>query len=143
MKDYEIARQGSRFVVKAHEGNVSAPFHTHAAAQEYIDHRRTEAENLAHDGRNQSDKSTTNAQGYDAGENKFGFTVYEGNQYMLTEVPSFSGVYGLGISADNYSAACIDTNGKKYTAFFEILEKGADNSILADWDNASLVERSQ
>lgn len=139
MKSYEIAHQGSHFVVKTNEGNgiktVSAPFRTHAAAQGYIDQQRTATGDIGRD------KVTAEAESFEVFGNKYGFTEYEGKRLALTSAPSFAGVYGLGISADNYSAACIDKDEKKYTAFFEVLEKDADNSVLADWDNASLVER--
>jgi hypothetical protein len=144
MKNYEISRQGSRFVVKTREGNgnfdVSAPFRTHAEAQKFIDQQCSAAENLAHDEPDQK-KVSADSESYDAIGEKYGFTVFEGKQYALTEKASFARVYGLGISADNYSAACIDANGIKYTAYFEILEKDANNEVLADWDNASLVNR--
>jgi|GEM_PF-2102011 len=145
MKSYEIAHQGSRYVVKTPNGSggfhVSAPFKTHAAAQGYIDQQRAAAGDLSHDGQDQSEKVIADTNGYEAAGSKYGFTVYEGKQFAMTGTPSFAGVFGLGISADNYSVACIDEDGKKYTAYFEILEKDADNVVLADWDNASLVQR--
>jgi hypothetical protein len=145
MKTYEITRQGSRFVVKTHDGSndhtVSTPFRTHAAALEFVDKQRHSSEDSLHGRQNESGAVLTNEESYEAVGNKYGFTVCEGRQYALTEVPHFSGTYGLGISADNYSAKCIDTNSKEYTAFFEIIEKDANNDVLADWDNASLVER--
>jgi hypothetical protein len=145
MKTYEITRQGSRFVVKTHEGSndstVSAPFRTHAAALEFVEKQRNSSEDSARGGHNDSGATLTSEENYEAVGGKYGFTVCEGRQYALTEAPRFSGAYGLGISADNYSAKCIDTDGKEYTAFFEIIEKDANNDVLADWDNASLVER--
>lgn len=146
MKSYEIAHQGSRFVVKTHEESgstvVSPPFHTHAAAQAYIDQQRTAAGGSAHNDLNKTNDTKVRSEEYEEIGRKYGFTAYEGKQYILTGVPSFAGVFGLGISADNYAADCIDTDGKKYTAYFEILEKDEENGVLADWDNASLVRRT-
>lgn len=143
MKTYEIVRQGSRYVVKTCDGSgyVSEPFKTHAAAQGYIDQQRATPKDLIDNRRDKTKSAVADTESYEALGSKYGFTIYEGNQYALTGVPSFAGAFGLGISADNYSAACIDADGKKYTAFFEILEKGADNVVLADWENASIVER--
>ncbi len=147
MKDYEIVRQGSRYVVKTRKDNddyiVSAPFRTHAAAQGYVDQQRAATDKLGNVGPEESKKAIADAENYEATGSKYGFTAYEGKQYALLGAPSFAGVYGLGISADNYSALCIDVNGKEYTAFFEVLERDTDNSAFADWDNASLVERVQ
>ena len=143
MKSYEIVRQGSRFVVKTCDGSgyVSEPFKTHAAAQGYIDQLRATPQDLLNNKQDNPKSATTDDNGYESLGSKYGFTSFEGNQYALTGVPSFAGAFGLGISADNYSATCISVDGKKFTAFFEILEKDADNVVLADWENASIIER--